>query len=154
MGNRKKPIQVGSIVVRKNSYGFLPIYYFVFGKSGRNLYLRIPNGREYSLPKEDFVPVEVQSLVISELEYFAIRKGVFVLKHHVTKTWEKLYDNFKAGQHVARFKVRGGSSFIVELGDVQKTYKKVLIKESANGKLYKEELWISYTVRRILFENA
>lgn len=154
MGNRKRSIQVGSIVVRKNNYGFLPMYYLVFGKSGRNLYLRTPNGREYTLPKEDFVPVEVQSLVISELEYFAIRKYVFVLKHNITKTWEKLYDNFKAGQHIVRLKVYGGSSFIVELGDVKKTYKKVLIKESANGKLYREELWISYTVKRILFENA
>lgn len=154
MGNKKKPIQVGSVVVHKNSYEFSPMYYLVFGKSGRNLYLRTPYGRKYSLSKEDFMPVEIQTLVISKLEYFAIRKCVFVLKHNITKTWKKLYDNFKAGQNVARLKVYGGSSFIVELENVQKTYKKVLIKESANGKLYKEELWISYTVRRILFENA
>lgn len=154
MGNRKESIKVGSIVVRKNSYGFLPEYYLVFDKSKRSLCLRLPSGREYDLPKEDFTPIKIQTLVISELEYFAIRKCVLFLKHRITKTWEKLYDNFKAGQRVVRLNVYKGLSFIVELGDVQKTYKKVLIKESANGKLYKEELWISYTIRQILFENA
>lgn len=145
-------IAKGIVVCRKHKYGHLYHLFFVEGTSGDIIKAKDEIGRKTTLKRSDFYPTKVPSLRISKEDMDKIIAGVRVLNHKITKSWIDVVEGFKN----RRFKVirltQANRRVYVKLNDIDRSVKKKIIKESANGILTKQILSIRYIISSIVFE--
>lgn len=142
----------GVVVRRKYIYGHFFNTFLVEGTRGDTIKAKDTLGRKTTLDRNNFYPVKVPSLRISKEDMDKIKAGVRIFNHNITKSWidvvEKLKDtNFK----VIRLTYANRRVYVL-LDSINRSIKRKVIKESANGVLTKEILSIRYVIHEILFE--
>lgn len=142
----------GVVVRRKYIYGHFFNTFLVEGTRGDTIKAKDTLGRKTTLDRNDFYPVKVPSLRISKKDMDKIKAGVRIFNHNITKSWidvaEKIKDtNFK----VIRLTYANRRVYVL-LDSINRSIKRKVIKESANGVLTKEILFIRYVIHEILFE--
>lgn len=145
-------IKKGVVVYRKNKYGNLYNTFLVEGTSGNTIKAKNIFGKKTILERNDFYPVKVPSLRISKEDMDKIINGARYLNQKITKSWTDVVEGFKN----KRFKIirltQANRRVYVKLNDINRSVKKKIIKESANGILTKQILSIRYIISSIVFE--
>lgn len=145
-------IRKGVVVNRKNIYGHLYNVFLVEGTSGDIIKAKNELGKKTILERDDFYPVKTPSLRISKEDMDKIKAGVHTLNHAITKSWIDVVEGFKDGQFKIIKLTHVNRHVYVLLDSINRSIKRKVIKESANGVLTKEILSVRYVIRDILFE--
>lgn len=145
-------IKKGVAVYRKNKYGHLYNIFLVEGTRGDKILAKTLNGRKITLERNDFYPVKIPSLRISNEEMDKIIAGVRVFNHNITQSWVDVVEGFKDGQFKIVKLTHVNRHVYVLLDSINRSIKRKIIKESANGVLTKDILSVRYVIRDILFE--
>lgn len=142
----------GVVVRRKNIYGHLFNTFLVKGTRGDTIEAINTLGRKTTLERNDFYPVKVPSLRISKEDMDKIKAGVCILNHNITKSWIDVVEEFKDTNFKVIRLTYANRKVYVLLNSINRSIKRKIIKESANGTLMKEILSVRYSIRDILFE--
>lgn len=142
----------GVVVYRKNKYGHLYNVFLVEGTSGDTIKAKNILGRKTKLERNDFYPVKVPSLRISKEDMDNIIGGARVLNHNITKKWIDIVEGFKNKQFEIIKLTQSNRRVYVLLSNIDRSVKRKIIKESANGTLTKQIFSIRYTIYKIVFE--
>lgn len=142
----------GVVVRRKNIYGHLYNTFLVEGTRGDTVEAKNTLGKKTTLERNDFYPVKVPSLRISNEDMDKIKAGVRILNHNITKSWIDLVEEFKDTNFKVIRLTHANRKVYVLLNSINRSIKRKIIKESANGTLMKEILSVRYSIRNILFE--
>ena len=142
----------GVVVRRKNIYGHLYTTFLVKGTRGDTIEAVNILGKKTKLERNDFYPVKVPSLRISKNEMDKILAGAHILNHNITKSWIDVVEEFKDTNFKVIRLTHANRRVYVLLDSINRSIKRKIIKESANGVLTKEILSVRYVIRDILFE--
>ena len=145
-------IKKGVVVYRKNKYGHLYNVFLVEGTSGDTIKAKNIFGRKTTLERNDFYPVKVPSLRISKEDMDKVVTGVRILNHNITKQWVDVVEGFKDKQFEIIRLTQTNRRVYVLLDKIDRSVKRKIVKESANGILTKQILSIRYIISDIVFE--
>lgn len=128
---------------------------------GNAFFVKKSNGKITRKNKIYLNTVKFPSLVITQKECNDILKGAIVLKHKLSKSWEKVHDE---EPEVVKFITKDGRKIIVELRQFEKIIHYEKSEKTWNGyfhkacKLqapFKEVLYIRYSIKNIIYyENS
>lgn len=156
-------MKIGDLVSYTLSNNKLKVYGIIVAETyeGNAFFVKKSNSKITRKNKIYLNTVKLPSLVITQKECNDILKGVIVLKHKLSKSWEKVYDE---ELEVVKFITKDGRKIIVELRQFEKTIHYEKSKKTWNGyfhkacKLqapFKEVLYIRYHIKNIIFyENS
>ena len=142
----------GVVVRRKNIYGYLFNTFLVESTCGDNIKAKDTLGKKTILERNDFYPVKVPSLRISKEDMDKIKAGVRILNHNITKSWIDVVERFKDTNFKVIMLTHANRRVYVLLDSINRSIKRKIIKESANGILTKEILSVRYVIHNTLFE--
>lgn len=145
-------IKKGVMVCRKHKYGHLFHMFIVEGTGGNIILAKNEFGRKEKLERNDFYPIKVPSLRISKEDMDKVIAGVHILNHKITKSWIGLVEGFKNREFNVIRLTHANRRVYIKLDAIDRSIKRKIIKESANGVLTKEILSIRYVIRNVLFE--
>lgn len=145
-------IKKGVVVYRKNIYGHLYNTFLVEGTSGDTIKAKNTLGKKTTLERNDFYPVKTPSLRVSKKEMDKIIAGVRVLNHNITQSWIDVVEGFKNNEFQIVRLTHANRRVYVILENIERSIKKKIVKESANGTLIKQILSIRYTIWDKIFE--
>lgn len=145
-------IKKGVVVYRKNIYGHLYNTFLVEGTSGDTIKAKNTLGKKTTLERNDFYPVKTPSLRVSKKEMDKIIAGVRVLNHNITQSWIDVVEGFKNNEFQIVRLTNANRRVYVILENIERSIKKKIVKESANGTLIKQILSIRYTIWDKIFE--
>lgn len=140
------------MVCRKHKYGHLFHMFIVEGTRGNIILAKNEFGRKEKLERNDFYPIKVPSLRISKEDMDKVIAGVHILNHKITKSWIGLVEGFKNREFNVIRLTHANRRVYIKLDAIDRSIKRKIIKESANGVLTKEILSIRYVIRNVLFE--
>lgn len=145
-------IKKGVVVYRKNIYGHLYNVFLVEGTRGDVFLAKKVYGRKITLERNDFYPVKTPSLRVSKEEMDKIKADVKVFNHNITQSWVDVVEGFKEKQFEIIRLTHANRRVYVRLDRIDRSIKRKIIKESANGTLTKDILSIRCMIRDIVFE--
>ena len=145
-------IKKGVVVYRKNIYGHLYNVFLVEGTRGDVFLAKNKLGKLTTLERDDFHPVKTPSLRVSKEEMDKILAGVRVFNHHITQSWVDVVEGFKNKEFQIVRLTQANRRVYVVLENIERSIKKRIVKESANGTLTKQTLSIRYTIWDIVFK--
>lgn len=145
-------IKKGVVVYRKNIYGHLYNTFLVEGTSGDTIKAKNTLGKKTTLERDDFYPVKTPSLRVSKEEMDKIIAGVRVLNHNITQSWVDVAEGFKNNEFQIVRLTHANRRVYVILENIERSIKRKIVKESANGALIKQILSIRYTIWDKIFE--
>lgn len=145
-------IKKGVVVYRKNIYGHLYNVFLVEGTRGDTILAKNKLGKLTTLERNDFYSVKVPSLRVSKEEMDKIKAGVRVFNHHITQSWVDVVEGFKNKEFQIIRLTHANRRVYVLLENIERSIKRKIIKESANGTLTKQILSIRYTIWDTMFE--
>lgn len=142
----------GVVVCRKHKYGHLFHMFLVEGTRRNIIKAKNELGKEAMLERNDFYPAKIPSLRISKEDMDKIKSGVHIINHRITPKWIDLVDGFKNKRFNVIKLTHANRHVYLRLYSIDRSIKRKIIKESANGILTKEILSVRYVIRDILFE--
>lgn len=145
-------IKKGVVVYRKNIYGHLYNEFLVEGTRGSTFLGKNKLGKRTTLERNDFYPVKTPSLRVSKEEMDKIIAGVRVLNHGITQSWVDVIEGFKNKEFQIVRLTHANRRVYAVLGNIERSIKRKIVKESANGTLIKQTLSIRYTILDKIFE--
>ena len=145
-------IKKGVVVYRKNIYGHLYNMFLVEGTRGNTFKAKNTLGKKTILERNDFYPVKTPSLRVSKEEMDKIIAGIRVLNHNITQSWIDVVEGFKNNEFQIVRLTHANRRVYVILENIERSIKKKIVKESANGTLIKQILSIRYTIWDKIFE--
>lgn len=156
-------MKIGDLVqyiLRKNN---LKVYGIITAENykGNAFFIRKSNGNVIKKDKTCLKAVKFPSLVITQKECDDILKGVIVLKHKLSKSWERVFDE---ESEIVKLLTKTGQKMIVEIRQFEKIIHYEKSEKTWNGyfhkacKLqapFKEVLYIRYSIKNIIYyENS
>lgn len=147
-------IHVDDIIMYRLSISKLNLYGLVIRENkDDSFYIKKTSGKISRLERNKVKLVKTVKLPILKEEYHKIRKGVFVIKHKITKKWEDFYTKYKNGIYNSDTIIwlYDGSNHkvVIRIRDIEKVvYRGRDCNHNPINKLF-----IEYDIKEILFDE-
>lgn len=156
-------MKIGDLVSYTLRNNNLKVYGIIMSENykGDSFFIKKSNGEVIKKNKACLKVVKTPSLFITKKECDDILKGVIIVKHKLSKPWEKVHD---LEPEVVKLITKDGRVLIVKIGLFEKTVQYEKNEKTWNGYFhtacnlqapYKEVLYIRYSVKTIIYyENS